>query len=201
MHSSRSSTNSVVTRLWSHRKIVVWFPVSTRDNSVLNLLHIVSYRVPGTSSLGIKRPEREADHHLVPRVQREHTIQPMFSALPRRGAWVCKWISYFNNQGAYLESDSLSVDQEIPHILWNTRVHFHFHKIPQFSTILFLINPFHAILYYLFKVHFNIILRICLCLQSGLSSFGFYHQNSVCISPISHACNAIRQSNPPSFNN
>ena len=66
--SSRSSSDSVVTGLWSHRKVMVCFPAGTRYNSVLYFPHTVSYRVPRTPSLGIKRSEREANHHLVSRV-------------------------------------------------------------------------------------------------------------------------------------
>jgi hypothetical protein len=86
IHFSRSSSDSVVTGLWSHRKIVVCFPAGTRNNSVLYFLHTVSYRVERTPSLFIKRPEREADHHLLPRAQRGHAIMPTFFALPLRVA-------------------------------------------------------------------------------------------------------------------
>jgi hypothetical protein len=86
IHSSRSRSDNLVTGLLSHRKIVVWFPVVTREYSVLNFPHTVSYRVPGSSSLGIKRPEHEADHHLVSRIQREHAILPTLSTLQHRAA-------------------------------------------------------------------------------------------------------------------
>ena len=55
--SSRSSSDSVVTGIWSQMKIIVWLPVGTRDYSVLKFPHTVSYRVPANLSLGIKRPE------------------------------------------------------------------------------------------------------------------------------------------------
>jgi len=87
MQSSRSSSDSVVTGLGSNRKIAVWFPECTRDNSVLNFSkQSLSYRVPGIASQGLKRLGCDASHHLAPRVQREHAIMPKFSVLPRRAA-------------------------------------------------------------------------------------------------------------------
>jgi hypothetical protein len=88
-----------------------------------------------------------------------------------------------------------SVGQEILHILWNTRVHSRVHKIPQFVTILFLIKPFHAILYYLFKVHFNIILSIRLCLQIGPFSLRFL-TSELCMHFFSFPC---VQHDPPIY--
>lgn len=68
-------------------------------------------------SWGIKLPERETDHYLVPRVQREHTIMPTLSALPRRAAGVCRWRSIFNNQGASLKPDFISWSRVSSHFI------------------------------------------------------------------------------------
>ena len=39
MHSSRCSSDSVVTGLWSNGKILFWFPAGTRDDPFLNCHH------------------------------------------------------------------------------------------------------------------------------------------------------------------
>jgi hypothetical protein len=57
-----------------------------------------------------------------------------------------------------LEANSSSASQEIPHILWNLKIHDRVHNslplIPTFSQI----NPVHSVPSYFFKTHFNIML-------------------------------------------
>jgi hypothetical protein len=70
------------------------------------------------------------------------------------------------NEGTSLKSNAMkqtsswegSAIQDIPHILWNLKVHCHVHKIPQSSTLLSQMNSVHILTCYFFKIHFNIIL-------------------------------------------
>ena len=67
----------------------------------------------------------------------------------------------------FSEANSSSASREIPHILWNAKVHWHIHKRLPPVPVVGQINPVHASPSHLFKVHFNIIL------PSGLPSGPF----------------------------
>ena len=89
------------------------------------------------------------------------------------------------------EANRFSAIQEIPHILWNPKVHYHIHQSPPRDPVLSQINPVLAPpppQPYVLKVHFTIIRPS----TSGFSQvslwLGFPHQNPVNISHLPHAC-------------
>ena len=56
------------------------------------------------------------------------------------------------------KTDRFSASQEIPHILWNPKVHYHIHKYPPPVPILRHLDPVHTTISYFLKIHLNIIL-------------------------------------------
>jgi hypothetical protein len=56
------------------------------------------------------------------------------------------------------------------------------------------INPAGNLLFYFFKIHFNIILLLCLDLPSGLFDSGFH--TKVMYQPLSHGCHMPCTSHP-----
>ena len=56
------------------------------------------------------------------------------------------------------ESDWFSSSQEIPLILWNTKVHYRIHKCPQSVPIISQLDTVHTATSLFLKIHFNIIL-------------------------------------------
>jgi hypothetical protein len=71
------------------------------------------------------------------------------------------------------ETANCAATQEFPNILWNPKFHYRVHKSPPTVPILSQINSVHTAPPYLTKIHFNIILHLCLSLPSGLFSSGF----------------------------
>jgi len=91
-----------------------------------------------------------------------------------------------------------SPSQEISHLLWNLKVHYHVHKNLLLTHILSQMNPVHMLPPYFHKFHSDIIPSTPRS-SKWSHRFTFYNQNTVCISPLYHACYMFHPSHPPSF--
>jgi hypothetical protein len=81
------------------------------------------------------------------------------------------------------EPNRFSASQKIPCILCNPKVHYRVDKCPPPVSILGQINPVHAPLTHLLKIHFNTIFPFKPGSSKWSLSIRFPHQNPACTSP------------------
>jgi hypothetical protein len=74
----------------------------------------------------------------------------------------CLTLSYSMEQSPSWEANRFSDSQEIPHILWNPKVHYCIHKCLPPVPILSQLNPVQTPTSYFLKVEIRLILRISL---------------------------------------
>ena len=94
----------------------------------------------------------------------------------------CKIMSV--EQSPSSEAESSSASQKIARILWERPVRYCIHNIPPLSPVLNQINPDQDLLFYLWKIHFNIISACSL----DLFPSRFTRQNRVSIYIFSNTC-------------
>ena len=90
------------------------------------------------------------------------------------------------------ESNRSSASEEIPRILWTSKVHYCIYNVPPPVPILSQLDPFHNPTSQFLKIHLNIILLLRLGHSSGLFPSDFLVKNlyTLLLSPIRAACPA-----------
>ena len=107
-------------------------------------------------------------------------------------------LTYSTEQSPSLEANWSAASQEIPHILWNLKVHYRIHKCPPTAPTLSQFDPVYAPTSHFLKIHH---LNIILPSTSGSSkcslSLRFPHQTLY--TPFPHTCHMPRQSHSSQF--
>ena len=82
-------------------------------------------------------------------------------------------LTYSMEQGPSWEANRFWASQEIPHILWNPKVHYRIHTSLPPAPILSQLNPFHGTTSHFLKSILILSTYLCLGLPSGLFPSGF----------------------------
>ena len=85
------------------------------------------------------------------------------------------------------EANTCLASQEIPHILWNPKVHYHIHKCPTPIPILSQLDPVLTPTSHFLKIHFNIIFPSAQVTPKWAFFPQVSNQNPVYASPLTHS--------------
>jgi len=97
------------------------------------------------------------------------------------------------------EANRSSDCQEIPCILWNSKVHYYIHKHPPPLPILSQYNTVHPSPSHFLRIHFNSIIPYTPRFSKWTLSIRSFHQNPICIFLVPHMCHMPYPSNASWF--
>ena len=86
------------------------------------------------------------------------------------------------------EANWFSASQEIPRLLWNSKIHYRTHKCPPTFPVLGQINPVHVPQSHFLDIDLNIILPFMLGSSKWSLSLRFHRQNHICTPLLPHTC-------------
>jgi hypothetical protein len=135
-------------------------------------------------------------HHVI---GRDTIVTILQLSLPGQHHLLTYLLTHSMEQSPSWEADQFSASQEIPHILWNTKVHYSTHKCPPPVLILSQLNPVHTPTSHFLKIHRNIILPSKPGSLQWSLSLRFPHQNPVYTSPLPPTCYVPCSSNSSQF--
>ena len=110
-----------------------------------------------------------------------------------RGRFYCcqYLLTYSMELSPSWEANKSSTSQEIPHILWNPKVHHRIHNSPPPVSVLSQIDLVNALPTHFSNFHFNIILSSTPEFSKWSPSLRFPYQNPVCTSTLLHTCQML----------
>jgi len=118
----------------------------------------------------------------IPRPLRSSTIR--WLPYTRTRYLITYLLTYSKEQSPSGKANWFSASQEIPHILWNPKVHYHIHKCPPPVPILSQLDPVHTPTPHFLKIHHNIIFPSTPGSSKWTLSISFPHQIPVYASSL-----------------
>jgi hypothetical protein len=111
-------------------------------------------------------------------------------------------LAYSMEQSPSWEANWFSGSQEIPHILWNPKVHYRIHKCPPPVPILSQIDPVHNPTSHFLKIQLNIILPstpgspMCLSCRKNCHGLAFWRRLDLCQLHVTYSADYLDRHRP-----